>query len=237
MQWRDQGIILSVRKHGEGAVILSLFTREHGRHLGLVRGGNSKKNRAAYQVGNLLDVTWNARLEDHLGAYVCELSRAVAAPYFSDPQRLACLTSFCSLLDVALPEREAHGVLFEKTLAFLAARLAQEDFVSFYIRWELDLLKELGFGLDLSTCVVTGACDDLIYVSPKSGKAVCGEAGAPYREKLLTLPSFLLGESSGVGEDFHHGFLLTGYFLKKHLFHHKEGAVPFARGRFVAAVS
>jgi DNA repair protein RecO (recombination protein O) len=232
MDWRDDGIVLSLRKHGESSVVVHLLTREHGRHSGLVRGGNSKKQRGVLQPGNEVHANWRARLEEHLGSYSIELLDGHAARVLSDPGRLAAMSSACAVVDACLPEREPHPDLFASLKALLTV-LIEEEWAAAYVVWELSLLAELGFGLDLSQCAATGVTDDLIYVSPKSGRAVSAEAGAEYRGKLLPLPQFLIGrggvENVALGE----GLKLTGYFLDRYMLGPFGRLLPDVRERLV----
>ena len=238
MDWTDRGIVLSARKHGENAIILSLLTETHGRHSGLVRGGTSRKARGLYEPGNVLDAHWRARLEDHLGSYACELARAHAAYVLDDPLRLAGLSSLCAVIETALPEREAHVSLYRDALE-LVEHLGDDHWLEAYVRFEVTLLREMGFGLDLSTCAATGRNDTLIYVSPRSGCAVSAAAGEPYRDKLLALPQFLVaGDEEVVAiPQILDGLRLTGYFLDRSVFVHSHAighsGTPPARERFI----
>ena len=232
MDWRDDGIVLSLRKHGESSVVVHLLTREHGRHSGLVRGGNSKKQRGVLQPGNEVHANWRARLEEHLGSYSIELLNGHAARVLSDPGRLAAMSSACAVADICLPEREPHPDLFASLKALLTV-LIEEEWAAAYVAWELSLLAELGFGLDLSQCAVTGATDDLIYVSPKSGRAVSAEAGVEYREKLLPLPQFLIGRGDAENAAFGDGLKLTGYFLDRYMLGPHGKLLPDVRARLV----
>ncbi|MGB0555519.1 MAG: DNA repair protein RecO, partial [Alphaproteobacteria bacterium] len=171
MDWQDDGIVLSLRKHGESSVVVHLLTREHGRHSGLVRGGNSKKQRGVLQPGNEVHANWRARLEEHLGNFSVELLDGHTGRVLSDPSRLAAMSSACALLDICLPEREPYPNLFASLKALLLV-FPDEGWQGAYVAWELSLLTELGFGLDLSACAATGVTENLIYVSPKSGRAV-----------------------------------------------------------------
>ena len=234
MDWTDRGIVLSARKHGESGVILSLLTEAHGRHLGLVRGGAGRRARGLYEPGNLVEATWRARLEDHLGSYSCELVTANAAAVLDDPPRLAGLSSLLAVVEAALPEREAHPAIYRRA-ADLIERLSAPDWLEAYVHFELALLRELGFGLDLSACAATGRNDQLVFVSPRTGRAVSASAGEPYRDKLLTLPLFLAGEGvpSASAAEILAGLRLTGYFLDCHIFVHGRSGEPPARGRFL----
>lgn len=234
MEWSDRGIVLSARRHGESAAIVSLLTRDHGRHAGLVRGGAGHRARGIYQPGNLLAVRWRARLAEHLGSFGCELERAWAADFLEDPRRLAGLSASCALVDVALAEREPHPRLFELLSALLAAPAAQDWFAA-HVRWEVALLADLGFGLDLESCAATGTTEGLAYVSPRSGRAVSSAAARPYREKLLVLPDFLTGESDAAPgfADILTGLRLTGYFLERFVLAPLERRLPPARTRYI----
>jgi DNA repair protein RecO (recombination protein O) len=192
MEWTDNGIVLSARRHGESGSILDVLTRAHGRHAGLVRGS---KNRALLQAGNGLMVHWRARLEDHLGSFTLELAQARAGALMEGRDALMGLNAFSAVAGAALPERLAYPAVFDAAEILLGAMM-QSDFGHWgplYVRWEAGLLEALGFGLDLSQCAATGQTDDLIYVSPKSGRAVSRGPGADYAQRLLALPGFLLG--------------------------------------------
>lgn len=231
MEWSDDAIVLSARKHGETSAIVTLMTRERGRHAGLVRGGAGKRLRGVYEPGNAVHARWRARLADHLGSLECELTAAHAAPLLDNPRGLAALSSACSVCEAALPERESHQAVFEG-LSILLPAFEGENWTSAYVKWELGLLAELGFGLDLSRCAATGTTDQLVYVSPKSGRAVCRSAGEPYKDKLLVLPEFLLiAGGEGDGGAVTAGLKLTGYFLDRHVFGAAGKAQPAARRR------
>jgi DNA repair protein RecO (recombination protein O) len=233
MEWTDQGIVLSARPHGEGGLIVSLLTLEHGRHAGFVPGGGSRRGRPTWQVGNLVEVNWRARLTEQLGNYSGELRAANAARALDDAVELAGLSAACALLDAALPEREPHPAMFDGFSAFLGA-LGHPGWPAIYVRVELGLLQELGFGLDLTQCAATGATDDLGYVSPKTGRAVSRAAAGPYKEKLIELPAFLsTGGLPADGEELRKGLDLTGYFLERHVFWPHNKPLPAARARFM----
>ena len=235
MDWNDEGVILSVRPHGETGAVLELFTRGHGRHLGLVHGGRSRRLRPVLQTGNHLDVTWKARLADHLGHFGVELRKGYAAAVMEDASALAALTSMAALARL-LPERDPHPNLYEVTLFVLGFLDEPQVWPALVVRWELALLEELGFGLDLASCAATGATADLVYVSPKSGRAVSGEAGEPYKDRLLALPAFLRGRATGpvTEEDVRAGFALTGHFLDARVLRPREIAMPDARARLLS---
>jgi DNA repair protein RecO (recombination protein O) len=230
MDWRDTGFVLTARRHGESALIVELMTEAHGRHAGLVRGGQSPKRRALLQSGNLVAASWRGRLPEHLGAFEIELLRAHAAGLIDDPDRLAALASAAALIALALPEREPHGDVFAG-FGYLIAALDSADWAARYVAWECALLATLGFGLDLQTCVATGVNDDLAYVSPRSGRAVSRSAGAPYHDKLLPLPAFLWRDTPAHGAALVAGLALTGHFLHHHLLEPQGRTLPEARAR------
>ena len=235
MEWSDDAIVLSVRAHGESAAILEALTREHGRHLGLVHGGASRKARAALQPGNTLRAHWRARLSEHLGNYAVETATARAGTLMDNRAALAGLNAFTSMASLVLPEREAHRPVFEAGEILLDAMTENgiAHWGPLYVRWEAGLLEALGFGLDLSQCASTGATDDLIYVSPRSGRAVSAAAGAPYRERMFTLPSFLLGSQNAdpSGAEIAEGLRLTGHFLMERMLRPNSREMPAARMR------
>lgn len=234
MNWNDEGIVITVRPHGETAAVVELFTRQHGRHAGLVYGGRSRRLRPVLQTGNHVDAVWKARLAEQLGHLTIEPRRSYAAEAMSDPQALAALTSIAALAHL-LPERDPHPSLFEVTLFLLGFLDDPSVWPALMVRWELALLDELGFGLDLSACAATGGNDQLIYVSPKSGRAVSASAGEPYKDRLLALPGFLTGNrQAGVTEaDITAGFTLTGHFLHARVLAPQGQAMPEARRRMV----
>ncbi len=230
MDWTDQAIVLSVRPHGESSLLAMLLTHEHGRHAGLVRGGASRRQRGIYQVGNEVSANWRARLADHLGTLTCELVRSRAARLLDDRLRLAGLSAACAVVETVLPERESHPAVHAGLTALLNTLEGSDLWGEAYVRWEIGLLAELGFGLDLSACAATGAVEDLIYVSPRTGRAVSAEAGAPYSEKLLPLPAFLRGEGEGGAVAIRDGLKLTGFFLARAIPAGERG-LPAARDR------
>lgn len=233
MDWRDTGFVLTGRRHGEAGMIVELLTAEHGRHAGLVRGGQSPKRRALLQPGNLVAVSWRGKLEEHLGSFDIELLRAHAAALIDDADKLALLSSAAALIALALPEREPHGDVYQ-SFAELIATLNSVDWAARYVVWECALLAALGYGLDLSACAATGVNDDLAYVSPRSGRAVSRSAGAPYHEKLLALPAFLWRDAAAGGAQLDAGLTLTGYFLHHHLLAPHGRSLPEARARLAA---
>jgi len=231
IEWTDDGVVLTARKHGETSAIVTLMTRAHGRHLGLVRGGAGRRARGTLQPGNRVHARWRARLSEHLGAFTCELTGAVAATLLKDRLRLAGLSAACAVATATLPEREPQPRVYDGLVRLLTA-LAGEHWPSAYVRWELALLGELGFGLDLSACAATGRNDQLAYVSPKSGRAVSLAAGEPYRGRLLELPGFVLSDTAvGSPGDVARGLKLTGYFLERNVFQHLDKGLPPARHR------
>lgn len=234
MEWRDQGILLSVRRHGETSAIIDVFTVNHGRHSGIVRGGTSRKIAPILQPGAQIDVSWRARLEDHLGTYAVEPIRSRAASALGDRLSLAGLNAVTNLLSFALPEREANGPLYQQCEQLLDLLGQHDVWPLAYLRFELALLEASGMGLDLSACAVTGQNENLCYISPRTGRAVSEQAAGKWVSKLLPLPPILKGE--GAGDDFEIAQALqtTGYFLSEKLAPDLGNkALPEARGRYV----
>lgn len=239
MQWSDEGLILSVRPHGETAAIVEVLTARHGRHAGLVYGGRSRRLRPVLQTGNHVDVTWKARLADQLGHITVELRRGYAAEAMSDAKALAGLSTI-TMMSRLLAERDPAPNLYEVTMFVLSFLDDPSVWPALYARWELSLLDELGFGLDLSQCASTGANDNLIYVSPRSGRAVSASAGEPYRDKLLRLPAFIRdGNATGgvTPQDLEDAFGLTGHFLEARVLTPAGEPLPEVRARMIELVT
>jgi DNA repair protein RecO (recombination protein O) len=228
MEWRDEGIILAVRNHGESSAIAEVLSVDHGRCLGLVRGGRSRTQRPVLQPGNHVALVWRARLEEHLGLFQMEPLHLQAGLIMQEPLRLAALSSLTALAQF-LPEREPHPRLFAALQVVLAAIDEDDVWPALLVRWEMGLLEELGFGLDLSTCAATGSSEDLAYVSPRSGRAVSAAAGRDYDKKLFRLPSFLRGGGGASPHDILAGLRLTGYFLERHVLGPRSVAMPPSR--------
>ena len=236
MEWNDDGIVLAARPHGETGLIVSLLTRLHGRHSGFVPGGISRRSRPIWQSGNLVGVGWRARLSEQLGNYSGELREPHAARALDNAVELSGLAAACALIDAALPEREPHPAMFDGFRAFLGA-LGHEGWPAIYVRLELGLLQELGFGLDLEKCVTTGTTSDLAYVSPRTGRAVSRSAAGPYKDKLLPLPAFLsTGGLPSDDSELRQGLDLTGFFLERHVFWPQNKPLPPTRSRFMEAL-
>ena len=234
MEWSDSGIVLAVRPHGETSAIVEVLTAVNGRHAGLVRGGRSRKMRPVLQPGNQIALTWKARLADHLGMFVIEAENLGAGAVMEDRTALAGLNAACALAVMALPEREAHAQVYEGFQVFLSVLDQPDVWPALYVRWEAGLLSDLGYGLDLETCAVTGVMDDLTHVSPRTGRAVCREEAQPYLTKLLEIPGFMKG--SGIVEpgDIALGLALTGYFIERRVLWPIDKQLPEARLRLAA---
>jgi len=237
MQWTDDGIVLGAKRHGEGNAILELMTREHGRHLGLVRGGSGSRLKPILQPGNCVSAIWRARLDEHLGNYSIEPLNLRAAGFFSFPHAIYGIGHLAALMRL-LPERDPHLSLYE-SLDAIFSRLDDAAIAApMVVRFELQLLSEIGFGLDLERCVATGASGDLVYVSPKSGRAVSRAAGEPWADKTLPLPAFLRdGEIEPTGPELTDGFALTGYFLTRYVLEPRGLALGDERAHFIAALN
>lgn len=240
MEWSEDGLVLAVRQHGENAAIITLLTFEHGRHAGLVRGAASSRQRGVYQPGNLLRAVWRGRLNEHLGNFTCELQRGFAGPLLDDPFRLSALGALCAIAESALPEREPHPDVFSASLSLVTLLGAGEgaasrsDCLAAYVRWELLLLRELGYGLDLGSCALTGETSALTFVSPKSGRAVSAAAAEPWRDRLLPLPPFLVEAEGTVDPSaIRQGLSLTGWFLERYVYSPQTRRLPPARARLI----
>ena len=221
--------MLSARPHGESGAVVSLLTEGHGRHAGYVRGAHSSKMRGILEPGNLIGINWQSRVEGNLGTYMIEQDRNLASALMADPLQLGALLAACSLCDAALPEREGHPGLFYGFLALLEA-MDGPVWGAAYVMWEIALLRELGFGLNLTRCAGGGDSSDIAYVSPKSGHAVSREAGEPYKDKLLPLPGFLQpAKGDAAPEEVLKGLEMTGYFLEHWVFTHHSKGVPEQR--------
>lgn len=235
MDWRDDGILLDTRPHGETSARIEVLTAAHGRHAGMVRGGASRRMAPMLQPGAQLDLTWRARLADHLGNFTAELIRPRFSLVLDDRLALAALTSTCALCRFALPERQPCPGLYAATRDLLDA-LGQPGWLRSYARWELLLLEDTGFGLDLSACAVTGATGGLAYVSPRTGRAVTRAGAGTYAARLLPLPPGLLGDAAFDHADARAALHLTGYFLHHRLAEALSRPLPEARARLVAAL-
>jgi DNA repair protein RecO (recombination protein O) len=238
MEWTDDGIVLGIRRHGEANAILELMTRDHGRHLGLVRGGAGSRMRPVLQPGNLLRAAWRARLDEHLGTFIVEGLNLRAASLFGSSHAVYAVTHVASIARL-LPERDPHESVFEALEAMLDHLDDPALAASLVVRFELQLLTELGFGLDLLSCAATGTTSDLAYVSPKSGRAVSRDSGEAWRDKLLRLPDFIAAEDIHArpsADALVDGFALTGFFLARHVLEPRGLALSDARSHFVAAV-
>ena len=236
MDWTDHGIVLASRSHGETGLVVNLLTEAHGRHSGFVPGGVSRRSRPTWQQGNVVEVGWRARLAEQLGNFTGELREPHAAKAMDSGVELAGLSSACTLVDEALPEREPHPAMYAGFHAFLTV-LGHPGWPAIYVRLELGLLQELGFGLDLEKCAATGTTEDLAFVSPKTGRAVSRTAAEPYAGKLLPLPSFLsTGGLPDGPEEVRQGLDLTGYFLERHVFWPHNKPLPPARARLIESL-
>ncbi len=240
MEWIDEGIVLSVRPHGENAAVVTLLTAGHGRHAGLVAGGQGRAAKPVLQPGNRVNARWRARLTEHLGNYTFELISAHSALWLDDPEIVALIASACAVTEASLPERQPMGGVYAGLATLLSLRDA-DLWPPVYIKWEMDLLKALGYGLDLSRCAASGETENLAYISPKTGRAVSRKAGEPYQGKLFPLPAFLLGGGAWTGADIFAGLQMTGHFLSRHVFvnpHSRalirhDGDLPQARQRLL----
>jgi DNA repair protein RecO (recombination protein O) len=238
MDWRDHGILLSLRRHGESAAIIDVFTESHGRHAGVVRGGAGRRMAPILQPGAQLDLTWRARLEEHLGSYQAEPLRSRAAAALSGRLALAGLNAVTALLSFCLPERAAYPALYARTEQLLDLLDQEELWPLAYLHWEVALLEEMGFGLDLTACAVTGTQEGLTYVSPKTGRAVSQAGAGEWADRLLPLPPVLLGQGEAANSEISLALGTTGHFLEHHLAPSLGNRpLPEARGRLLDLIS
>lgn len=237
MEWSDDGIVMGTRRHGESSAIVEVMTRAHGRHLGLVRGGSATRLRPLLQPGNTLRLVWRARLDEHLGNFTVDAINLRAGMLMTSAHAIYALTHLATLVRL-LPERDPHESVYDALDNIFEHLDAPVIAAALIVRFELELLSELGFGLDLGSCAATGVTDDLIYVSPKSGRAVSREAGMAWHDKLLQLPAFLGGEVvvAPTASELEHGFALTGHFLARHALEPRGESLADARASFIAAV-
>jgi DNA repair protein RecO (recombination protein O) len=237
MDFTDEGILISAKPLGEANTVAELLTAKHGRHLGLVRGGRSRRMRPLMQLGNVLSVTWRARLADHLGGFNVELLEPYAARALDDQAALAAIGSLTALAKL-LPERDPHPQLYHGACEVLQMLNDVSVWPTLLVRWELLLLQDLGFGLELSECAATETDADLVFVSPKSGRAISRDAGQPYCDRLLKLPRFLLEDGPAPSPaDILAGFALTGHFLERDVLAPQGLTLPQARERLIALLA
>jgi DNA repair protein RecO (recombination protein O) len=229
MEWDAPAIVLDARPYGEGDAIVTMMTEEHGAHRGLARGGGARSRTATWQPGNLVQARWVARLVDQLGSLSAELVHPGAALAMDDPLGLAMLSAACAVAGGALPEREPHPRVFEGLLHLIAHLPRGSAMLTELVRWEAVLLADLGYGLDLTRCVVTGATAGLAFVSPKTGRAVTSAGAGIWTSRLLRLPSFLTGDNEAGPSDWRDGLRLTGHFLERDAFGHHHRPLPAAR--------
>ncbi len=229
MEWQAPAVVLAARPHSEGDALVTVLTEGHGRHHGLARGGSSRAQAPTWQPGNLVQARWGARLPDQLGSMTAELVHPGAALAMDDALSLAMLSSACAVAEGALPEREPHPKVFAGLVQSIAGLARGPDSLTDLVRWEVVLLAELGYGLDLSACAVSGATSGLAWVSPKTGRAVSDRAAGEWRPRLLRLPGFLVGGNAALAEDWRDGLELTGHFLARDAFGHQHRPLPPAR--------
>jgi DNA repair protein RecO (recombination protein O) len=231
MEWQDDGIIVGIRQHGENAAIVQVLTAEHGRSAGYIRSASSKQVRPLLQIGNHVTVNWQSRLAEQLGFFDFEMLTPYAARFLASPERMNALQSFAHLLTAIVPERQPYTDLYQYSLSFLKMLGASPDWPQAYIDWEVRLLKNMGFGLQLERCAVSKSGDDLTHVSPKSGQAVNRLAAMPYQDRLLPLPQHLGGADDLGDQEIRAGLALTGYFLHQNFFLPEQKPLPEPRRR------
>jgi len=236
MEWQDNGIVLSLKNYGERSGLLEVLTSSHGRHLGIVRDIRSQFRKGALQPGNTLQLNWRARISEHLGSFTFDVVESRAAKIMNNKLALVGLQTLVAYTKM-LPERDSVGNLYKALCIVLDAMSNNDDWLELLIKWEMGFLAELGFGIDISKCVVTSSVDDLMYVSPKSRKAVSKDIGEPYKHKLLKLPSFLIDNKKSKKTDVINGFLLTGFFLNKDVYEPLGLKMPNSRDRILKIIN
>lgn len=242
MEWQDEGIVLSASRFGENDALLEVMTESHGRARGFVKGGMGRRNKANLQPGNKLSLMWRSRIETNLGRFQLELIHSPLGCLISDGRRMTALAAVTSVIASTMPEREAHTAVYGALAAYIDLLEAEDGTLAYWAaslaQIELGILTELGYGLDLSECAATGVTDDLVYVSPKSGRAVCASAGAPYKEKLLLLPAFMRGDKGAERSESEaqRALALTGYFLERNVWIVVGNGQPDARERLLASL-
>lgn len=233
MEWTDEGRIVAVRPHGETSAVVEILTGANGRHAGLVRGGRSRTMRPVLQPGNRVRAVWRARLEDHLGNFQIEPVQLSTGALMEDPLALSGLNAACAMASACLPEREAHPRVAEAFEVLMEALGNPDLWPALYVQWEAGLLSDLGYGLDLRKCAATGETENLIYVSPKSGRAVSAEAGEPYKARMLALPGFMHGGGDFRAGDVGAGLTLTAHFIERRVLWPADKRLPDARARMI----
>ena len=234
MQWQDEAIIVSVKPFSEKEAVVEVFARDHGVYRAVAKNALTSKQRGTYQLGNLVFCRWNARLAEQMGTIACELLEPNAAFAMQSQVTLTALNMIAALLDMGLHERDAHPLLYDRVKSAIQAISTGDQWEYEYLLFEYDLLRECGFGLDLSECAATGSKTDLIYVSPKSGRAVSEGAGEPYKDKLFVLPACLKSQKTlPKPAEILDGLRITGYFIQEWLLHAQEYTMPPARGRLI----
>lgn len=239
MQWSDKAIILSIKKLGEDLILIHALTKEHGLYAAYSNQFNNPRKRAIYQIGNLIEVTWKARLQEHLGSFYPELITSYAAKIIDNQLKINTLNSTFAIIMASLAERSPEKIIFNNVEDLLmSSNLTDHIFLKKYVLFELLLLNKIGYGLDLKQCAVTGSKENLIYVSPKTGRAVSKEIGEPYIGKIFTLPEFFINQT--IEPNFKQiliGLKLTGYFLAKYIMDYRQTNIPHARNMLVDLIS
>ena len=235
MQWTSEAIVIKQHQFSDDKLLCHFFSATHGVYKGLLT--LNKKTRNQIQVGNIVHATWRARLEEHLGSYYCELLKPLSMAVIGNKLKLTSVLSLCSLLSSCLPNRVLEAKIYDDSISYLLSLRDHKNWLTEYLKLELSLLQEMGYGLDLESCAATGLKDGLYYISPKTGKAITKEAGAPYHDKLFLLPKFLNNEVEDMGyQDIVDGLKITGYFIDKELYKPHNRQIPSARIRFAELI-
>jgi len=233
MRWESNGLILNFFKYNEKSYILEIFTEEHGKHKGIIRGLHSKNKRSIIEPGNEVFATWSGRLETHLGNYNVEPIKLWSSHILQFKDKLSAISSICSLISLTMAERQPNPLIYfssKKLIEIVAS--TRNDWIREYVFWEMQLLSEIGYGLDLERCAVTSKSSDLVYVSPSSGRAVTNEGAGDFKNKLLPLPKFMTNFKANYdNDDIYNALNLTEFFFKKRFFLPNNLNFPQSRNR------
>jgi DNA repair protein RecO (recombination protein O) len=236
-KWQTQAIVLSVKKFSERDLLVNVFAQEQGLHSGIVKAGQSKTKASLYQAGNVLSLNWSARLVDQLGNFTGELEEPISAKLMNDRNKLQALLSLTGILRDSLAERDEHDDLYAEFLRFLQHLCGAQDWLKDYANFEVQMLRMLGFGLDLSECAVTGMAQNLEYVSPKTGRAVTKQGASGYENKLFKLPKFLLDGGEASNAEILQSLEITGHFLQQNIFNPQHKHMPDERARLIKLIT
>lgn len=234
MQVKDEGYIIKTLKYGENSLIVTVLSIAHGKMTGFIKSAVSKKKLGIYQLGNKISFNAYARVEENMFQFRgVELLESNVVHFLSNPQKLAVLSSFCELFNSSIPDGEPLEGLVRSISQFMD-NLDDEMWLKNYAILEFRLLYFLGIGLDLGSCAATGTIENLAFVSPKSGRAVCLKAGLPYEDKLFKYPHFALNKNIlPTKEEVMDLLKMNEFFLKKNFFEAHDLQFPLSRASLI----